>query len=117
MNHEIRVYWSFLCVLFSNVSNSGPTWQGGLITSLLASGTDPAIRLTGNVFPDNCRGGTYGLFHFEGTAEERNRIYATALAMSLAGKRVDVYANGDGGMCRIKNIQVTSGLNCNYNQM
>jgi hypothetical protein len=101
----------FLCVLFSHISHAGPTWQGGYITSLLASGTDPAIRLTGNVSPDNCSGGTYGWLHFEGTAEERNRIYATALAMSLAGKRVDVYTNGDGSVCRIRNIQVTSGLN------
>lgn len=98
-------------MLILNSAYAGPTWSSGKITSLLASGTNPAIRLTGNISPDNCDGGTYGWLYFQGTAEERNRIYASALALSLVGKTVSVYTNGDGSTCRINNIQVTSGLN------
>jgi TRAP-type mannitol/chloroaromatic compound transport system substrate-binding protein len=63
-------------------------------TSLLASATDPAIRLTGNISPELCDGGTYGWLYFQGTGEERNRVYSTALALSLTGKNVAIYANG-----------------------
>ncbi|MCS4306763.1 hypothetical protein M2404_001088 [Rheinheimera pacifica] len=35
-------------------------YVGGQITSLKAHGTDPAIRLSGNVVPAKCDGGTYG---------------------------------------------------------
>jgi hypothetical protein len=98
-------------LLVSNISIAGSTYVGGKITSLLASATDPAIRLTGNVSPELCDGGTYGWLYFEGTAEERNRVYSTALALSLTGKNVTIYVNGDGARCRINNIQVTIGLN------
>lgn len=83
----------------------------GQITSLLASGTDPAIRLTNNVSPALCDGGNYGWLYFQGTAEEKQRVYASALALSLSGKAVTVYTNNDGQRCEINNIQVTSGLN------
>ncbi len=94
-------------VVCSTVS-AGPYYLSGKITSLLASGTDPGIRLSGNGSPDNCDGGKYGWLRFQGTAEERNRIYASALAFSLSKKRVTVYTNRDGTQCRINNIQVTS---------
>lgn len=90
---------------------AGPNWAAGQVTSLQAHPTDPGIRLTGNVSPDLCDGGTYGWLYFYGTAEERHRVYATALAMALAGKEVTVYTNTNGATCRISNIQVTSGLN------
>lgn len=86
-------------------------YVSGKITSLLGSGIDPAIRLTGNKTPDACNGGRYGWLHFQGSTQEKQWIYATALAMSLAGKSVTVYTNNDGDNCRISNIQVTSGLN------
>ena len=46
------------CVLFSVFFNigtavAGPTYSTGKITSLLASGTNPAIRLSGNISPNN----------------------------------------------------------------
>lgn len=91
--------------------NAGPNYVSGKITSLKASATNPAIRLTGNVSPDNCDGGNYGWLYFQGTSEERNRVYASALALALAGKSVTVYTNNDGQTCRISEIQVTSGLN------
>lgn len=100
-----------LLIFFSARVYAGPNYVSGQITSLRASATEPAIRLTGNVTPDDCDGGTYGWLHFEGTPEERNRVYASALALSLAGKSVSVYTNSDGTTCRINNIQVTSGLN------
>lgn len=90
---------------------AGDTYVSGQITSLLAHGTDPAIRITGNVAPTKCDGGAYGWIYFAGTPEERHRVYATALALSLTSKDVTVYTNGDGQICRIHNIQVTSGLN------
>ncbi|ACA85750.1 hypothetical protein [Shewanella woodyi] len=96
---------------FVTQATAGVTWASGKITSLMASATNPAIRLTGNISPDRCSGGTYGWLYFAGTAEEKNRIYATALAMSLSGKTVTVYTNGDDTTCRINNIQITSGLN------
>ena len=89
---------------------AGPDYASGKITSLLASGTDPAIRLTGNVSPINCNGGTHGWLYFQGTPEERTRIYSSALALSISGKEVTVYTNTDGGTCRINNIQAL-GLN------
>ena len=98
-------------MIFTDLSIAGPSYATGKITSLLASGTNPAIRLTGNVSPDLCDGGNYGWLYFAGTAEERNRVYASALALSLVGKTVAVYTNSNGQQCRINNIQVTSGLN------
>ncbi len=103
---------STLFFIFGNASvSAGPTWAQGKVTSLLAHGTDPAIRLSNNISPDNCDGGVYGWLRFSGTPEDRNRVYATALAMSLAGKTVTVYTNSDGSSCRINNIQITGGLN------
>ena len=87
------------------------TYVSGQITSLNAHGTDPAIRLTGNAVPTKCDGGSYGWLSFAGTAEERQRVYATALALALSNKAVTVYTNGDGTQCRINNIQIISGLN------
>ncbi len=98
-------------LFISNATYAGSTWSSGKITSLLASATNPAIRITGNISPDDCNGGNYGWLYFQGTPEEKNRIYASALAFSLAGKTVTVYTNGDGSTCQINNIQVTSGLN------
>ncbi len=100
-------------LLFSIVNSAfaGPTWATGKVTSLMASATNPAIRLTGNISPDNCDGGHNGWIYFSGTAEDKNRVYATALAMSLSGKIVTVYTNGNGAQCQISNIQITSGLN------
>ena len=103
--------FAFLVILLSCTTHAATNYVGGKITSLLASGTDPAIRLTGNVSPDLCSGGTYGWLYFQGTEEERARIYATALAVSLTGHQVTVYTNSDGTTCRINNIQITSGLN------
>ncbi|KPZ73125.1 hypothetical protein AN944_00273 [Shewanella sp. P1-14-1] len=91
-------------------ATAGSTWASGKITSLLASGAEPAIRLAGNISPEDCSGGKYGWLYFEGSAEEKNRVYATALAMSLSNKTVTVYTNGGGQRCRISNIQITSGL-------
>ena len=100
-----------LNLFFAAQATAGVTWASGQVTSLLASGTNPAIRLAGNISPDRCSGGTYGWLYFAGTAEEKNRVYATALAMSLSGKTVTVYTNGDDTTCRISTIQITSGLN------
>lgn len=91
---------------FAGVNNST-----GYVISLLASGTEPAIRLTGNVSPSGCDGGTYGWLYFVGTAEEKSRVYSTALAMAISKNIVTVYTNSDGGVCRISNIQIISGLN------
>ncbi len=49
-----------VALLASSFSNAGSSWIGGKVTSLLAHGTEPAIRLTGNASPDNCDGGSYG---------------------------------------------------------
>lgn len=98
-------------IFFAGTANAGASYTSGKVTSLMAHGTNPAIRLEGNVSPDLCDGGAYGWLYFKGTAEEKMRIYSTALAMSLAGKRITVYTNSDGGVCEIVNIQITSGLN------
>jgi hypothetical protein len=105
-----RITLLSLSLLITNISFAGPNYISGKITSLSASATDPAIRLTGNVSPELCNGGTYGWLYFVGTPEERNRVYSTALALSMTGKNVDVYTNSDGAMCRIGNIQAL-GLN------
>ncbi|MCP4487615.1 MAG: hypothetical protein GY820_09920, partial [Gammaproteobacteria bacterium] len=97
-------------ILATYNASAAPSYSSGKITSLKAHGTDPAIRLEGNISPDNCDGGTNGWIYFMGTAEERNRVYASALALSLSGKTVTVYTNTDGSNCRISNIQVTNGL-------
>ncbi|MBL1278198.1 MAG: hypothetical protein COB30_019150 [Ectothiorhodospiraceae bacterium] len=100
-----------LCGIFSTTAVAGEYFVSGKITSLLASAKNPAIRIAGNISPSGCNGGTYGWLYFVGTAEERNRVYASALALSLAGKTVTAYTNSDGGVCQITNIQVTNGLN------
>lgn len=98
-------------LLFSHLAFSGPYYVAGKITSLLGSGTEPAIRLEGNISPDLCSGGKWGWLYFQGTEQQKQWAYSTALAMSLAGKTVSVYTNADGEQCRINSIQVTSGLN------
>jgi len=107
----IKILVGCTSVLLSSSLVAGSHNSSGKITSLLASATDPAIRLTGNISPDNCDGGVYGWLYFIGSAEERNIVYSSALALSLSGKTVTVYTNNDGKQCRITNIQVTSGLN------
>ena len=91
--------------LLSTFSLAGPHYVTGKVTSLKGS-VDPAIRISSNVAPTDCNGGAYGWLYFEGTAQEKQWIYSTA----LAGKTVTVYTNNDGETCRIHNIQVTSGL-------
>lgn len=83
----------------------------GQITSLMGSAIDPAIRIDGTEAPTGCDGGTYGWIYFSGTAQEKQWLYSTAMAMSLTSNRVTVYTNSDGAKCRISNIQITSGLN------
>lgn len=107
----MRITVLVLFLLLSAGAGASTGHISGKITSLLAHGSDPAIRLTGNNSPSGCDGGSYGWLHFEGTPEERNRVYSTALALSLTGKSVTVYTNTDGTRCRIKMIQITSGLN------
>lgn len=97
--------------VYANTYVVADTYASGQVTSLMAHGTNPAIRLTGNVSPVRCDAGTHGWLYFEGTPEERHRIYSTALALSLTSKVVTVYTNGDGTQCRINNIQIASGLN------
>lgn len=98
-------------LLFSANMHAAEDYVSGQITSLLAHGTDPAIRIQGNQVPTLCNGGTYAWLHFAGTPEERQRIYATALALALSNKAVTVYTNTDGQQCRISSIQIISGLN------
>lgn len=100
-----------LVVLFTTSVHSGPHYVNGQITSILAHGTNPAIRIGDNAVPDKCNGGTYGWMYFSGSPEERSRIFAAALALSLSGKNVTVYTNDDGLACKISQIQVTRGLN------
>jgi hypothetical protein len=109
--NKLNNSWLLLlgAVLFPCLASD--TYVSGQITSLLAHGTDPAIRIQGNIAPTKCDGGAYGWIYFAGTPEERHRVYATALALSLVGKPVTVYTNGDGSTCRINNIQIISGLN------
>ena len=78
---------------------AGPHYVSGKVTSSSAHGTNPAIRLAGNVSPDDCDGGVYGWLYFKGTTNEKSRIYSTALAMAIAGKRATVYTNSDGVQC------------------
>lgn len=85
--------------------------MSGKITSLFVHGNDPAIGIAGKLSPEQCSGGRYGWLYFSGTPEERNRVYASALVLSLSSKTVTVYTNSDGDKCRIDNIQVTGGLN------
>lgn len=100
-----------LTAVFSLEAFSGPNYASGKITSLLGSASNPAIRLEGNISPELCSGGTYGWLYFQGTPQERQWLYSTALAMALSGKAVDVYTNNDGDTCRINNIQIIGGLN------
>ncbi len=100
-----------LPLLLSSSVFAGPNYSSGKVTSLLASANDPAIRLSGNISPDQCDGGAYGWLYFSGSPQEKQWIYSTALAMSLSGKTVSVYTNNNGDTCRINNIQITGGLN------
>ncbi|MDM3871226.1 hypothetical protein QSV34_07640 [Porticoccus sp. W117] len=100
----------FTALLGSQLTFAASHYVSGKISSLLAHATNPAIRISGNITPDDCDGGGYGWLYFAGTVEERNRLYSSALAFSLAGKTVTVYTNNDGQVCKIHNIQVTSGL-------
>jgi len=100
-----------MILFFSASVLSADNHVTGQITSLKANGTDPAIRIEGNQVPLKCNGGNYGWLYFEGTPEERQRIYATALALALTNKSVTVYTNHDNTICRINNIQIISGLN------
>lgn len=92
--------------IFSGSVLSGDYYVSGKITSIKADANEPAIRLSGNVSPDKCLADPYGWLFFKGTAEEKNRVYSTALALSIVGKRVTVYTNMDATQCRIENIQV-----------
>ncbi len=98
----IILSFMFLC----ETVYAGPHHASGKIISLMAS-SNPAIRLSGNISPDNCDGGTYGWLYFKGSPEEKQRIYASALALSLSGIAVTVYTNNDGTQCKINNIQAT----------
>lgn len=70
-----------LCV--SQACIAADTYVSGQITSLMAHGTDPAIRLSnGNAVPTKCDGGYYGWLYFQRSAEKRQRVYAIALALS-----------------------------------
>lgn len=100
-----------LFLLMPGLVFAGTNYASGKVTSLSAHGSNPAIRLTGNISPDNCDGGNYSWLYFSGTTEEKSRVYSTALAMAVAGKTVTVYTNSDGSQCKIYNIQITSGLN------
>jgi len=109
-NKLSRLYMLMISILIPVSVSAGPNYVSGKVTSLNAQGANPKIRLTGNVSPDLCDGGSYGWLAFNGTAEEKARIYATALAMALAGKSVTVYTNSDGTTCKISRIEVL-GLN------
>jgi len=105
-----KLLLSLIAIAPMSVS-AGPNYVTGKVVSLLAHGQSPSIRLTGNVSPDQCDGGAYGWLGFQGTAAEQTRVYATAMAMALAGKTIAVYTNTDGERCKIHNIQITGGLN------
>lgn len=62
---------SVLNLFFAAQATAGTTWATGKITSLMASGTNPAIRLSGNISPDRCSGGTYGGYIFPGLPKRR----------------------------------------------
>ena len=111
MNRGLKFFAVLSLLGMSIVASAGEHYVSGKVTSLLGSGTDPAIRLTNNISPTGCDGGTYGWLYFHGTEEQKQRTYSTALAMSLSGHTVTVYTNNDGQKCRIQNIQVTTGLN------
>ncbi|BFM10142.1 hypothetical protein R50072_02950 [Simiduia litorea] len=106
----LRLVLLVASILGSSVVSAN-NYVRGQITSLLGSGADPAVRVGANLVPSACNGGSYGWLHFYGTPQERQWIYTTALAMSVAGKVVTVYTNSDGARCEITNIQVTDGLN------
>ncbi len=108
---NLRYLATALLLLASLSTHAGPYYVTGKVTSLLASGSSPAIRLTGNISPDLCDGGPNGWLSFVGTPEQQARIYSTALAMALSGHTVTVYTNTDGATCPINNIQIISGLN------
>lgn len=100
-----------ISMALSPMSFAGDNYVGGKITSLMGSASDPAIRIDANIVPAKCNGGDYGWLYFSGTAQEKQWLYSTALAMAIAGKPVTVYTNSDNETCRISNIQVMSGLN------
>lgn len=111
MSRFIKLVSALLLSVVTSVGYGGPNWASGQVTSLQAHGADPAIRLTNNVSPDLCDGGTYGWLYFAGTPEEKQRIYATAMTMAVTGVAVTVYTNTNGARCEINNIQITGGLN------
>lgn len=104
---------SILLVQFMFVMQaySAEHYATGKVTALLGSAEDPAIMVGSSDVPSLCDGGDYGWLYFSGTPQDRQWIYATAMAMAVTGKTVVVYTNTDGEKCRIGNIQVTSGLN------
>ena len=83
----------------------------GKVTALLGSAADPAIMVGSSEVPSLCDGGNYGWLYFSGSAQDRQWVYSTAMAMAVTGNTVVVYTNTDGKQCRISNIQITSGLN------
>ena len=94
----------------SHVVFSADNYVSGKIVSLAANVDNPAIRIDGLVAPDKCDGGQYNWLYFQGTPEERYRMFSMAMAMSLTGKSVDVYTNSDGKTCRIAAIQAIRGF-------
>lgn len=110
MKISLVVVFLMGCV-FALSASAGQNFVSGKITALMGSGTEPAIIIDLDKVPTGCYGGTYHWLFFAGTAEERQWIYSTALAMAVTGKTVSVYTNSDGTTCRINNIQITTGLN------
>ena len=104
----IKLSYFIGALVISTIVSAAPESATGKVTSLLSSGNDPAIRLTGNAKPDNCDAGVYGWLYFQGTPEEKYRVYSNALAFKLTAITVVVHTNGDGSRCRINSIQVLS---------
>lgn len=100
----VLAMWAYgLC---ASAAHAADYYVTGKISSLLAHGTDPGIRIEGPVTPTGCNGGQWGWMYFQGaTAEERHRVYSTAVALFMAGRSATVYTNTDGSQCRITNIQ------------
>jgi len=109
---KFRFVFLIVITFFSNLVFSADSYVSGKVTKLMAHPTDPAIMIGANLVPGGCSGGSWGWLKFDGaTAQEKQWVYSTALAMALSGKEVTVYTNTDGGPCRIANIQIISGLN------
>lgn len=69
---EMKQFVSLLSLLLvaSNQFYAANYSVGGQIASLKAHGTDPAIRLSVNIVPAKCEGGTSGLMYFAGTVAD-----------------------------------------------